>query len=373
MYFNLENVITRINEYAWEIDTEKINIMEVCGTHTNSIAKYGIGNVISNKINLLSGPGCPVCVTNEEYIDAAIYLASKDNIIITFGDLMKVKGSNSTLSIEKSKGRNIQIIYSIADVIDIAKMHYPRDVVFLSIGFETTAPLIASLIKETYIQGIKNLFFLTSIKIMPPILEKIISTKNKNIHGIICPGNVSVITGECKFKFIYEKYNVPAVICGFEEKDILAGIYFLLRNIYRKDNNINEYGFKNLYRRWVSGSGNKKAQEIIKDVFEIGDAVWRGIGNIEKSGLTINRKYCFLDAVNKFNLHENIKEKNYKIKNKCRCTEVLLGSINPYECELFNNSCTPDNPQGACMVSREGSCAVHYKYSAQIFKYSGGK
>lgn len=358
----LQRVIKNINKYAEEIDN--INIMEVCGTHTNSVAKYGIRSVISSKINLLSGPGCPVCVTSEDYIDAAVYLASKDITILTFGDLMKVKGNNSSLSIEKSKGRDIRILYSVNEVTKIAEELYPKNVVFLGVGFETTAPLVASLIKQTYLRKIKNLFFLTSIKIMPPILEKILSIKNKNIHGMIFPGNVAIITGEKNFKFIQEKYEIPSVICGFEGEDILGGIYFLVRDIYRKNKGEGYNGFENLYRKWVSQQGNMVAKELIKDVFKVEDVVWRGIGKVENSALAINDKYSCTDAVKKFNLQDYFHKNSYiKDNSSCRCTDVLLGNIAPFQCSLFTKICKPENPYGPCMISSEGACASYFKYN----------
>lgn len=370
---NLQRVINNINKYAALMDEGNINIMEVCGTHTNSIAKYGINSVISNKINLLSGPGCPVCVTNEDYIDAAVHLASKDVTIVTFGDLIKVVGNKFSLAMAKSQGRDIRIIYSISEVVHIAKEIYPKEVVFLAVGFETTAPSIASIIKETYEKKIQNLSFLTSIKIMPPILHKILNIKHKRIHGIICPGNVAVVRGGDSFKFIYEKYKIPAVICGFEAEDILISIYFLIKDIYKKGKHKSEIGFKNLYRKWASPQGNKLALGLIKDVFKLEHVVWRGIGRVENSALVINDKYSCIDAVKRFHLQEYFNKNSYMSKaiiknqyineyNGCRCKDVLLGNIYPFQCSLFRKVCNPEKPFGPCMVSEEGACAVYYKY-----------
>ncbi len=359
-----KKIIENINKYTTLIDKKSINIMEVCGTHTNSIAKYGIKSVISNKINLISGPGCPVCVTNEDYIDAAVYLASKDITVLTFGDLIRVKGSDLSLAKEKSKGKDIRIIYSLSEVINVAEELYPKNVVFLGVGFETTAPLIASLIHEACKRQIKNLFFLTSIKIMPPILKKILSSKNKNIDGIICPGNVAVITGEKSFQFIYDDFRVPSVICGFKSEEILGGIYFLIKHIYRKNKGYNICGFENLYKKWVSNTGNTVARDLIKEVFKSDDVVWRGIGDVKNSALIINDKYSHFDALRKFDLKNcfNKKESNLKHNNMCRCSDVLLGNIPPYKCSLFKRVCTPENPCGPCMVSIEGACSSYYKY-----------
>lgn len=381
---NLQKAINCINKYAELIDEENINIMEVCGTHTNSIAKYGINSVISNKINLLSGPGCPVCVTNEDYIDEAVYLAFKDITIVTFGDLVKVWGNNCSLAIAKYQGRDIRIIYSISEVVNIAKEIYPKEVVFLAVGFETTAPSVAAIIKKVYEEKIQNLSFLTSIKIMPPILHKILNSKHKKIHGIICPGNVAVIRGGDDFKFIYQKYKIPAVICGFEGEEILASIYFLVRDIYKKSKDKSQIGFENLYRKWASPHGNKLAQKLIKDVFNIEDVVWRGIGNVENSALIINDKYSTIDATKRFDLQECLNDKFYRkqylvkdqFSNKhkactndykaCKCKDVLLGNIYPFQCGLFRRICKPEKPFGPCMVSEEGACAVYYKYHRKV-------
>ncbi|MCY6958052.1 hydrogenase formation protein HypD [Clostridium brassicae] len=357
----VKKVIENINKLAENTHQDNINLMEVCGTHTNSIAKSGIKSVISNKIKLLSGPGCPVCVTSEEYIDAAVDLASEGITIITFGDLVRVKGYNCDLLTEKSKGRDVRIIYSVSEIINIAKEIYPKEAVFLAVGFETTAPLIASLVNQTYIGKIKNLSFLTSIKIMPPILEKILNIQNRNIDGIICPGNVAVISGEDSFKFIYEKYKIPSVICGFEAEDILGGIYFLVRNISKKNRGRNEAGFENLYKRLVSPKGNTIAKRLVQEIFKIDDVIWRGIGNVKGSALIIGNKYSKLDAINRFKLKGYFN--NHTIsRSECRCGDVLMGNIYPFQCELFKKKCSPENPHGPCMVSQEGTCSTYYKY-----------
>ncbi|WMJ80209.1 hydrogenase formation protein HypD [Clostridium sp. MB40-C1] len=365
----VKKVIQNINKLAENTRQDNINLMEVCGTHTNSIAKYGIKNVISNKVKLLSGPGCPVCVTNEDYIDAAVQLASEGITVITFGDLVRVKGHNCDLLTEKSKGRDVRIIYSISEIINIAKAIYPKEIVFLAVGFETTAPLIAALIKQTYTSKINNLSFLTSIKIMLPILEKILNTQNRNIDGIICPGNVAVISGGDSFKFIYEKYKVPSVICGFEAEDILGGIYFLVKYINKKNKGDNEVGFENLYRRFVSPKGNIIAKRLLQDIFKVDDVVWRGIGNVENSALIIEDKYSKLDAVNRFKLKEYFNNKNHVVGScRCRCGDVLMGNIYPFQCELFKKTCSPENPYGPCMVSQEGACSTYYKYNQLVIR-----
>ncbi|MEL7596983.1 MAG: hydrogenase formation protein HypD [Clostridiaceae bacterium] len=362
----LNKIIYNINRLSEDLNMENINIMEVCGTHTHSIAKYGIKSLVSKKINLISGPGCPVCVTHQSYIDAALELADRGVIIVTFGDLVRVNGRKENLLSKKAKGRDIRIVYSVYDVIDVAIENKERKVAFLGVGFETTAPIIAAVIKQTYDMGIKNLYFLTSIKIMPPILEKILNVKEKKINGIICPGTVAVIKGGESFRFVYEKYGVPAVVCGFEAEDILGGIYFLIKDIKSKQEGIEQCGFENLYRRCVSNSGNKIAKQLIKEIFKQDDVLWRGIGNVSKSALVIKDKYSELDAAKIFNLYRyfnNEKEEYLQEDKGCKCSEVLLGNISPKECSRFGKVCTPRTPCGPCMVSSEGACSAYYKYS----------
>lgn len=361
----LSKAVKRINDISESLPVKEINIMEVCGTHTNAIAKLGIKNILSNKINLISGPGCPVCVTDESYINVAIELSRMGIVILTFGDLMRVSGENSTLLKEKSKGLDIRIVYSVYDVISIAIENKDKTFVFLGVGFETTAPIIAAVIKQAFDLKINNLYFLNSVKVMPPILKWILSSKERNIHGIICPGNVAVVKGSESFRFIYDEYKIPSVVCGFEDTDIIASIYFLIRDIKSGLMGKEQKGFENLYKRCSRGEGNKRAKELIEEVFKEKDVSWRGIGLIKSSGLVISGKYHELDAVNKFDLQEyfSLKKPKWRDKDyKCSCSDVLLGNMAPNKCKLFGNICTPSSPYGPCMVSAEGACAASYKY-----------
>lgn len=359
----LGKIIKNINDICDRIPIEKINIMEICGTHTNAIAKIGIKNVLHNRINLISGPGCPVCVTPESYIDAAIELLRSGVIILTFGDLMRVKGTYTNLLGEKSKGRDIRIIYSVYDVIKIAEENKDKKVVFLGVGFETTTPLIATVIKRSQELKLSNLFFLISLKIMSPIIETVLD-RTENIHGVICPGNVAVITGESSFKLIYEKFKVPAAICGFEDKDIISGIWFLVNHISKDISSLESYGFENLYKRYVRTEGNEKARELVNRIFNIMPSVWRGIGLIDNSGLVLNTEYEKFDAVKEFNLQKFFEYKDISetVTSTCLCTQVLLGKIQPDKCKLFGTKCTPKEPCGPCMISSEGACSAYYRY-----------
>lgn len=332
---------------------EKFNIMEICGTHTQSISKFGIRGLLYPKINLISGPGCPVCVTSEGYIDTSIEIIKRENVILTtFGDLMKVKGSSESLMEQRRKGVKVKIVYSPLDALKIAEENKNFEVVFLAIGFETTAPLIGLAVKRAKENNINNFSILSCLKIMKPVLKSILEDRDSKIDGIICPGHVAVITGADYFKFIKEEYNISAVVTGFESLDIVAAIYFLI--------NQKESKFENLYRECVTSYGNLVAKRIIEECFFIGDCIWRGIGKVENSALYLNKKYEEFDALKKFKLL--IKEKK---ENSCVCGEIILGKKRPIDCEFFGTKCTPSHPVGPCMVSSEGSCAIYFKFGGR--------
>lgn len=333
---------------------EKFTIMEVCGTHTQSISKMGLRALLYPKVKLVSGPGCPVCVTSEGYIDAAVELLKKENVIITtFGDLMKVNGSEENLIDERRRGKKLRVVYSPLDALKIAERNKNFEVIFLAVGFETTAPLIGLAVKTAKKNNINNFSILSSLKVMEPVLHTILKDKNCKIDGIICPGHVSVITGADYFKFITEQYNISAVVAGFESLDIISAIYFLMQHKTKRK-------FENLYRTCVTPSGNLAAKEIIKEYFFKGDCTWRGIGKIIESGLYLNKKYESFDALKKF--HLSIQEKG---KNSCVCKEIILGKKFPSDCNFFGRKCTPEHPVGPCMVSSEGSCSVYFRYGGK--------
>lgn len=331
-----------------------INIMEVCGTHTMSIFRYGLRELLPKNINLISGPGCPVCVTSQEYIDIAINLSKrKDIIITTFGDLMRIPGSDGTLSISKGAGGDIRVIYSPIDAIKIAIENIDKEVVFLAIGFETTTPIIAEAIKKSKSEKINNISFLIANKKMPEVLEKLVIDNDIHMNGFLLPGHVSSIIGVKPYEFLSSKYNIAGVISGFEPTDILTSIIKLVDLI--KDNN---YKIINNYERSVKNTGNIRAIETIEEVFENDNSYWRGFGEIKNSGYKINSKYQDFDAIKKFSIIVN----NSEVVSRCRCGDILKGNISPDKCILFNNKCTPENPIGPCMVSNEGVCSAWYKY-----------
>jgi hydrogenase expression/formation protein HypD len=336
----------------------KISLMEVCGTHTNSIFRSGIMSLLPDNIEHLSGPGCPVCVTPNEYIDTAIaYSRLPEVIITTFGDMIKVPGSSSSLEKEKASTGDIRIIYSPLESLTIARKNPDKKVVFLGVGFETTAPLVASTILYAREEKIENFFVLSGHKLIPPAMIALLENKEVKIGGFICPGHVSAIIGEKPYYPIAEKFGIPSVIVGFEPFDILEGIEMLIRQIIEKKKPKVEIQ----YRRVVHTGGNKKALSLLKEVFKVTDSLWRGLGLVPQSGLGIKEIYSGFDA------EKNILVEIEKTRkhSQCICGEVLSGTKKPYQCKLYGTICTPENPVGPCMVSSEGTCAAYYKFEKQ--------
>jgi len=344
-----------IISYELKTYNKKIKLMEVCGTHTMAIGKAGLRKILPQNIFLISGPGCPVCVSPNEYIDKAIeYSKMKNTIISTFGDMMKVPGSYSSLEKEKGNGADIRVVYSPMDALKIAEENKRKNVIFLGIGFETTAPTVALTIKTSFEKNIKNFFVYSGHKLIPPAMEVLVQDKKIEIDGFICPGHVSTIIGGMPYKFIPQKYGISCVITGFEPVDILQAIYTLVKKITKKQKPSVEIQ----YKRSVKKQGNEKAKQIIEDVFEITDSKWRGLGNIKKSGLKIKDKYKEIDAEENF----EVKVKEVKENPNCICGDILKGVKNPKQCPLFLKKCNPENPVGPCMVSSEGTCASYFKY-----------
>ncbi|ACL69150.1 hydrogenase formation protein HypD [Halothermothrix orenii] len=336
----------------------KVKIMEVCGTHTMSIFKNGIKSLLPDSIELISGPGCPVCVTPDIYIDKALALAKKENVIITtFADLLRVPGSSGTLQEMRVNRKNITTVYSPLEAVKIAYNNPGQEVIFLAIGFETTIPAIAlSIIKANQL-GLNNFSILQSLKIMPPVLQELVLDKDLDVDGFILPGHVSTISGLQPFEFLARDYHVPGVVAGFEPGDIILSIYTLCKML--KDNDIR---VKNLYPRLVRLEGNKKAQELIKEIFTPVDSYWRGLGTITGSGLKLRKVYHRYSAEKKFQFGDT----QYRPGKGCICGEILKGKQKPTDCRLFGIKCTPMKPEGPCMVSREGTCAAYYRYRGKV-------
>jgi len=333
---------------------KNIRLMEVCGTHTVSIFRNGIRSLLPETISLLSGPGCPVCVTAQNEIDAFIQLARLDDVIIaTFGDLIKVPGADSSLQNEQAKGRDVRVVYSTFDAIDIAKKNPDKNVVFLGVGFETTAPTIAASILAARDLNLNNYFVISAHKLLPPALLTLAENPDTKIDGFILPGHVSVIIGVEAYIPFFDQYNVPCVIAGFEPIDILQAILMLTKQI--EDNAAK---LENGYKRAVTFEGNPKARSAMNAVFETTDAAWRGLGVIPLSGLKIRKEYAAFDAQKVF----EIKLAESEDPKGCACGEILLGLKIPPRCPLYKNKCTPIQPIGPCMVSSEGTCAAYYRY-----------
>ncbi|MGA1846838.1 hydrogenase formation protein HypD [Deferribacter abyssi] len=331
----------------------KYRFMEVCGTHTMSISRFGLRTLLPENINLISGPGCPVCVTSQGEIDAIFDLVKNNDVIIaTYGDLLKVPGSNGeNLYMLRSIGFDVRVIYSPLDVISIAK-NTGKEVVFLSIGFETTTPASAALVKQLVKENIKNVSLFVMNKTMPRVLDFIANQKEVMVDGFLCPGHVSAITGERLYEPLV-KSGFACVISGFEPVDILMSVKLLMEQV-----NKGKFWVENNYGRVVKSNGNELAMKLMYEVFEDCDACWRGIGIIGKSGLKLRDNYKEYDAIERFNIFIDYD----KSLPGCRCGDVLLGRINPTDCSFYGKRCTPDNPFGPCMVSNEGSCAAYYKF-----------
>ena len=345
-----QRLIKRICEFS----TKRINLMEVCGTHTTVIFRSGIKKLLPDFVNLLSGPGCPVCVTPETEIEKAILLAKRrDFIITTFGDILRVPGATSSLEKERTKGSDIRVVYSCLDALNIARSNPGKMVIFLGVGFETTSPTITATVLQAEEEGVDNFFILSTLKLIPPAMELLLKSREVRIDGFICPGHVSVIIGAKPYRKLAENYQVPCVIAGFEPLDILQSIYLLLLQIKEKRPRVVIQ-----YKRAVKAEGNQKAQKLMKKVFEIKDSHWRGLGMIEKSGLFLRKEYRGFDVEKKFPL----KVKRTIRRSGCICGEILRGVKSPSDCPLFGKSCTPENAIGPCMVSSEGSCAAYFKY-----------
>lgn len=331
-----------------------VTLMEVCGTHTMTVYKHGLRSLLPPNLKLLSGPGCPVCVTPIDYVNRAVAVVRTEGVIVTtFGDMMRVPGSSSNLEREKSAGYSVRSVYSTLDALKIAEANPDRKIVFLGVGFETTAPTVAASILEAYRKGLTNYFVLTAHKVMPPPMRALASDPEIGIDGFICPGHVSIIIGSRPYAFLAKEFGIPCVIAGFEPIDVLQAILILIEQIVRGQAEVEIQ-----YRRVVKEEGNRKALELLDEVFISSDSVWRGLGLIPGSGLRIKEKYSRFDAELNFNIDAEVGQE----PKGCLCGDVLKGKVQPIQCPLFTTVCTPENPIGACMVSSEGACATHYKY-----------
>jgi hydrogenase expression/formation protein HypD len=333
-------------------------IMEVCGTHTMAIARYGLRGLLPEGLLLLSGPGCPVCVTPASIIDAAVRLSeTKTTAILTFGDMMSVPGSDSSLEMMRSKGADVRVLYSVYDMLRMAGEEGGRQFVFISVGFETTTPGTALAVMEVKKRGFKNVSFLVANRLVIPAMDALMRSGEVGIEGFLCPGHVSVIIGSDAYKEVSGTHKVPCTVAGFEPVDILFAINDLVEQIKN-----GRYEVSNRYSRAVRPEGNIEARRAADSVFEVRDAEWRGIGRIPSSGLVLRPEYSEYDALKRF----GIRIEQVKDPPGCRCGDVLKGLILPPECGLFGARCSPEHPVGPCMVSSEGACAAYYKYQGYL-------
>ena len=343
--------IREIIDYLKSYDGRELKLMEVCGTHTATIFKNGIRSLISPKIKLISGPGCPVCVTPTAYIDKCIeYAMMPNHVLLTFGDMMKVPGTNESLSEAKGRGAaNIQLMYSPFEAVEKAQQHPELTYAVAAVGFETTAPAYALMIQEAEKKGISNIKLVTALKTAIPALPWICENQ-EDIDGFICPGHVSVITGSRVYDELASLYRKPFVVTGFEAEHILASLYRIVKQIEKNDGHT-----ENLYRNAVKDDGNPKALAVMEKVFQTGPAMWRGLGIIEDSGLYLKDEYAEFDG-GSFELYADM-----ELPAGCGCADVIVGRINPDQCPMFGEKCTPLKPFGPCMVSSEGACGIWYR------------
>ncbi|MCX5975628.1 MAG: hydrogenase formation protein HypD [Coprothermobacterota bacterium] len=343
--------------------------MEVCGTHTVAIARSGLKKVLPPTVRLISGPGCPVCVTDQQDIDTAIALAHEKGVLLaTFGDMARVPGTNGSLAQAKAEGADVRILYSPFEALRLANENPGREAVFLSVGFETTAPLIAAVVKEAARLERRNLSFLILHKLLPPVMKALLgdlpamagsdpslpATRGRpSLDGFLMPGHVCAILGVEPFRFLGERYRLPGVVAGFEADDILLALWMLQRQ--RRQGRAE---MEIAYRRAVREEGNRTAQHLMEEVFQPVEACWRGIGTVPHSGLALRQAYSAYDARIRFPLQVEPAPD----PPGCACGEVLRGLLSPPQCPLFGRACTPQSPVGPCMVSSEGSCAASYRY-----------
>ncbi len=332
--------------------SHNVRFCHVCGTHEDTITRHGLRALLPENLDVTAGPGCPVCVVPSAEIDEAIFLAHDGKVIATFGDMLRVPGSSTSLQEAKASGGDVRIVYSVADAVKMAMKEPGKEFVFFAIGFETTAPATAvEILKEPP----ENLSFLISHRLIPPVMELLLGVGDLQIDGFIAPGHVSTIIGMKPYQIFPTAYHMPTVIAGFEPLDVLLAIFMLLKQISR-----GEAKLENEYRRSVVWEGNTRAQTLIEKVFEVTNGHWRGIGRVPLSALKLKEEFSKYDARKKYNIKTTGQGRD--LLPGCSCHLVLTGRIKPPECKLYGTICTPSSPHGPCMVSSEGTCRVWYKH-----------
>ncbi len=346
----IKNLARRLREYPL---ASPLSIMEVCGTHTTEFFRTGVRGLFPEKLRLVDGPGCPVCVTPNEYLDLAIEIGKAGAVLATFGDMIKVPSSYSSLGEEMAAGMKVEVVYSPLDAVDLAGRNPGMEVVFLSVGFETTAPAEAGAVLEARRRNIGNFSLLPGNKLTTPAVKALLDAGEANIDGFILPGHVSAVIGSDAWEFIARDYGKPCVVAGFEDHDLITGTLALLDLLEKNDVRI-----INDYARVVKPEGNPRARKMMEMVFSTADSRWRGIGLIPGSGLALRGEFADFDASKKFNVTPPPPREH----PGCLCGELLRGLILPTDCPLFGSACAPEHPVGPCMVSSEGPCAAYYRY-----------
>lgn len=351
----------RIAEHVAALDRRKefaerrIAIMEVCGTHTVAIHRAGLRGLLPARLKLVSGPGCPVCVTPQSYVDVLIDLAQRPGVrVATYGDMIRVPGIETTLERAQGRGARVSIVYSVMDALDLARRNADEEVVFAGVGFETTTPPTAVAVKLARDEKVGNFSVLSAHKLIIPAMNALLSGGEVRIDGFLCPGHVSVILGSDAYRPVAERFKKPCVVAGFEPQEMLDGIERILAQLASGRAEV-----ENAYMRAVTAAGNRAAWSLIEEVFEPADTPWRGLGTIPGSGLVFREEFAGQDAARRFGVAVTDREDDHG----CRCGQVICGLIEPPECPLFAAACTPMHPIGPCMVSREGNCQAHYKYA----------
>ena len=347
---------------------EPLLFMEVCGTHTMAIARHALKQVLPDNLRLVSGPGCPVCVTHQRDLESALALARQKGVLLaTYGDMLRVPGYRSSLLEEKARGASVQVVTSAMEALELAVSHPTRKTIFLGVGFETTAPATAAALIRAREEEISNFFVFSLHKRVPPVLGFLASQKDIPLRGFLLPGHVATILGEEPFVFLAKEYSLASAIGGFEQEEILLALVALLRQITRQ-----EFRLQNLYPQHVRPQGNPKARQLLEQVFRPAPALWRGLGELGESGLTLGEPYASFDASPLIPPLEEPAEEDRRRQELCRCGDILLGRLSPWECPLFGRGCTPLHPLGPCMVSGEGSCAAAWRYEKKP-TLTGGK
>ncbi|MCS7138728.1 MAG: hydrogenase formation protein HypD [Crenarchaeota archaeon] len=346
----VRRIAGKANELLEKLGRE-VKIMEVCGTHTMAVARHGLKSLFKKELDLISGPGCPVCVTPDSGFSMVFQAAEAGKALTVFGDMMRIPLNGRSLLTLRSEGFDVRVIYSPYDALKMAEREPEEEFVTAGIGFETTSPLFASTILQCKSRGIRNLKLISLFKLIPPALNKLLEAEDLEIDGLILPGHVSTIIGIKPYIEIVKKHGVPAVVTGFEPVDIVEGIRMLLRQLVE-----NRCEVENEYSRTVREEGNVKAIRLMHEVFKPVDSEWRGLGLVEDSGLALREEYVLFDAIKEYGLKpvETIRPSG------CLCGEVVRGSKKPFECSLYKKVCRPDNPVGPCMVSSEGTCAAYF-------------